>query len=57
MSRSSSTARRASWARTLSTCTTWPSAAGVTQAGMSLGAFSTSTRHIRQSAGEGSEGW
>jgi len=29
----------------------------VTQAGCSLGAFSTSTRHIRHTAGDGNEGW
>ena len=29
----------------------------VTHAGISFGAFSTSTRHIRQTAGEGSDGW
>ena len=48
---------RAFLAFSLSTCTTWPSATWVTQAGMSLGAFSTSTRHIRHTAGEGSDGW
>ena len=26
-------------------------------AGISFGAFSTSTRHIRHTAGEGSDGW
>ena len=33
------------------------STTAVTQAGMSLGAFSTSTRHMRHTAGDGSEGW
>ena len=41
----------------LLTCTTCPSATVVTQAGISLGAFSTSTRHMRHTAGDGSEGW
>jgi hypothetical protein len=57
MSRNSRTPSRAFFALSLSVCTTCPSATVVTQAGISLGAFSTSTRHIRQTAGEGSEGW
>ena len=57
ISRNSSTLVRAFRACSLSVWTTWPSVTVVTQAGMSLGAFSTSTRHIRQTAGEGSEGW
>jgi hypothetical protein len=57
MRRNSSTASRAFLATALLTCTTWPSATVVTQAGRSFGAFSTSTRHIRQTAGEGSDGW
>ena len=57
MSSSSSTPSRAFLALSLSTCTTWPSATAVTHAGISLGAFSTSTRHIRHTAGDGSDGW
>src|SRR5690348_2422340 len=47
MSRNSSTPSRAFLAFSLSTCTTCPSATVVTHAGISLGAFSTSTRHMR----------
>ncbi len=57
MSRNSSTPVRAFRACGLSVCTTWPSTTVVTHAGMSLGAFSTSTRHMRHTAGDGSEGW
>ena len=57
MSRNSSTPSRAFLALGLFTCTTCPSATVVTHAGISLGAFSTSTRHIRQTAGLGSDGW
>ena len=57
MSRNSSTASRAFFATGLLTCTTCPSVTVVTHSGRSYGAFSTSTRHIRHTAGEGSEGW
>ena len=36
---------------------TMPSATGVAQAGSGLGAFSTSTRHMRQLAAMGSFSW
>ena len=56
MSRNSSTLSRAFSAGSLCTLTTMPSATAVTQAGASLGNFSTSTRHMRQTAGDGSDG-
>jgi len=37
-------------ARSERVCTTMPSATGVAQAGKGFGAFSTSTRHMRQLA-------
>ena len=57
MSRNSSTPCRAAFAFGLLTWITCPSATVVTHAGASFGIFSTSTRHIRHTAGEGSEGW
>jgi hypothetical protein len=56
ISRNSSTLSRACLALSLFTRTTCPSVTVVTHAGISLGAFSTSTRHIRQTAGDGNEG-
>jgi hypothetical protein len=39
------------------TCTTCPSAAAVAHDGASFGAFSTSTRHMRQTPATGRPGW
>ncbi len=54
MSRNSITARCAPIALTDCVKTFMPSATGVAQAGSGLGAFSTSTRHMRQLAATGS---
>jgi len=50
ISRNSITARCASMALRAFVCTFMPGATGVAQAGIGLGAFSTSTRHMRQLA-------
>ena len=47
----------ASRATSLRVCTFIPSMTGVAQAGNGLGAFSTSTRHIRQLAAMDSFSW
>ena len=50
MSRNSITDFCAFTALSVCVCTTMPCVTGVAQAGMGLGAFSTSTRHMRQLA-------
>ena len=57
MSRNSITARCAPMARGDFVKTFMPSATGVAQAGSGFGAFSTSTRHMRQLAATDSFSW
>ena len=57
MSRNSIVARCAPMARGDLVKTFMPSVTGVAQAGSGFGAFSTSTRHMRQLAATGSFSW